>query len=260
MKINKVNVIYFSPTGNTKILCEALANKISNNVFVYDRTSFEDRWTSIEFCDDELVIIGVPSYYGRMPNIKDEFLRGINGNTTPAVIVTTYGNRDFEDTLLEMKNECEERMFKCIAAGAFISKHTFSDKLGANRPNDKDLEEVTTFANTIIGILNKVESVCGLNLKVPGNYPYRPFKELPMGPSSNKQCNQCMLCVKACPMKAISPENPEEIDGWRCILCGRCIKECPQQAKVLPMQLKAGIEVLEIACAQDKKNITFIAE
>ena len=103
MKINKVSLVYFSTSGNTKKICEVVGKFFGKEITVYDRTPFENRWSGATFGEEELVIIGMPSYYGRAPKIINEFFRYIKGNNTPAIFITTYGNREFEDTLLEIK-------------------------------------------------------------------------------------------------------------------------------------------------------------
>ncbi|MBN1945695.1 MAG: 4Fe-4S binding protein [Bradymonadales bacterium] len=43
----------------------------------------------------------------------------------------------------------------------------------------------------------------------------------------SSKCRECGLCVKACPVKAISPEGGTHIKPEICISCGTCYQTCP---------------------------------
>ena len=75
----------------------------------------------------ELVVIGAPVYGGRIPIDAKFRLQRINANNTPAVIVVMYGNRKYEDALLELNDIVVETGFKPVAGGAFIGKHSFEN-------------------------------------------------------------------------------------------------------------------------------------
>jgi ferredoxin-type protein NapF len=54
----------------------------------------------------------------------------------------------------------------------------------------------------------------------------------------NDDCNDCMVCVNACPMDAIERENPRKTRFQECIQCLTCQKICPQQAISFPLSIK----------------------
>lgn len=259
MKINKVSLVYFSTTDNTKSICETVGNAFGKELQVYDRTPFENRWSGAKFNSDDLVIIGMPSYYGRAPKIIDEIFRYIEGNNTPAIFITTYGNREYEDTLLEIKNESEKRGFVGVGAGAFIGEHSFTSKMATNRPDEKDMEIAHNFAIQIKNRLEELDDLSGVDLKVSGNFPYKHITEPPVAPSTNDNCGGCMLCQKSCPMAAISPYNAKETDGFRCINCARCIHICPKGAKYIGVdKIKEKVAIMEVMYSQRKEASTFI--
>lgn len=256
MKINKVSLVYFSTSGNTKKICEVVGKSFGKEITVYDRTPFENRWSGATFGEEELVIIGMPSYYGRAPKIINEFFRYIKGNNTPAIFITTYGNREFEDTLLEIKNESEKRGFIGVGAGAFIGEHNMTAKLGSQRPDKEDEEVATNFALQIKNKLEELDDLSNINLNVSGNYPYKYVSEPPVAPSTNEDCGDCMACQKNCPMLAISPQNPRVVDGFRCINCGRCIRNCPKKAKYIGVEkINDQIKIIE-AMNSGRKDVT----
>lgn len=52
------------------------------------------------------------------------------------------------------------------------------------------------------------------------------------------QCKDCYLCLRECPVKAISfADHHSQIIEDRCILCGRCMHVCPQDAKLVHSDL-----------------------
>jgi len=247
MKINKIWTVSFSPTGNSKRIIEAIAST-SKGIPVehIDRTS-PDAVSAIQFGPRDLVIFGVPVYAGRVAPLAVTRVQDIKGERTPAVIVVTYGNREFEDALIELKDITEKAGFMPIAAGAFIGEHSFSGPstpIAAGRPDAHDLATAKTFGEKISKKLSDVEewkaSYCP---EVPGN---RPFKEgmakLPFTPLLQaNQCTQCELCIAACPTGAISLKSLIEIEQSLCIFCCSCIKTCPEHALIIdaaPLQQK----------------------
>lgn len=238
MKVKRVNLIYFSPNGTVHKTLKSISDAIGYEVKEYDLTPFNARWEKHSFSEEDLVILGMPVYSGRLPNIAAEFFRGIQGNNTPAAFVVLYGNRDYEDALLELKNCSENKGFVGIAAGAFIGEHSFTSRIGTGRPDSEDIEKARAFGE---GIKEKIESMKDLNtikeLKVKGNYPYVRMRNIPIAPSSNDSCDNCLACTKLCPALAINPVNAKETDNFRCILCFKCIRECPKQARYLDNEI-----------------------
>jgi len=241
----KINTMYFSATGTTeKIIC-GIAGEILENInsnIIINNVNFtppESRKQQVFFTDEDIVIIGVPVYAGRVPNVLLKYLNSIKGNGALAISVVVYGNRNYDDALIELNDILELNGFKVIAAGAFIGEHSFSKTLGQNRPDEKDTAIVNDFASKIYAKLtteDKVETIA-----VKGNKPYRKYykpknKEgIPVDirkvtPKTNSNCNDCKLCVTYCPMGSIDFNNVSKLNGI-CIKCGACIKKCPNNAK-----------------------------
>ena len=82
----------------------------------------------------------------------------------------------------------------------------------------------------------------GQEPQVPGNCPYRDWKQMPVIPLTNASCISCGLCAARCPVQAIPVSNPSSTDQSRCILCMRCISVCPVKARSLPEQACAMLE------------------
>lgn len=239
----KVNAVYFSATGTTKKIVKCLADELAgcfNEVSVNfnDFTLPSGREESLYFTGDDIVIVGVPVYAGRVPNVLLNYLSNIKADGAKAVPVVLYGNRNYDDALIELKSILKMNGFNIIAGGAFIGEHSFSKILAKDRPDKKDLEKAAEFAGQIY---EKITSEDGQEPEIPGSKEYRPYYK-PMDkngnhfdfrkitPKTNNDCTDCKLCVSACPMGSIDYDDVAKLNSI-CIKCGACIKICPVNAK-----------------------------
>lgn len=239
--------MYFSPTDTTKLIVTEIATSLSSRFeettdSCFDFTLPNARSERINFSPEDLVIFGVPVYAGRVPNILLDYLNTIKGMGALAVPIVVYGNRNFDDALIELRNILMADGFYPIAAGAFIGEHAFSDTLAKSRPDSADLKCAAQFADQIFNKLTLLPSHESLPLlSVKGEEPYRPYyvpkdragnpvNILKVRPLTSDSCDHCGLCAKLCPVGSINPDNEKEFIGI-CIKCGACIKKCPKKAK-----------------------------
>jgi ferredoxin/flavodoxin len=245
--MNFVISICFSPTGTTRRVVEGIiAGLESRNAAILDITKKAHRQNSARPFADELVIFATPVYYGRIPEAAAECFRSMTGNNTPAVLVVVYGNRAYDDALLELHDIAVDRGFIPIAAGAFIGEHSYScDTLpiASLRPDTADLEIARMFGASIKEKLARYQSARdGLLPDVPGKRPYiQPEglhllreirKTIPFAPTTDVLiCTRCNRCAEACPQDAIDPFNISETNSRECIMCFACVKICPVNAR-----------------------------
>lgn len=249
---NMIYNIYFSPTGSTQKVTTFVAEQFGliQDIDLSKPIVSNDH----QINKDDLCIVGVPSFGGRVPSIAIERLNQIKGVQTPVVLIATFGNRAYEDTLLELQDTLRENCFVTLAAMGIVCEHSIMHQYGKGRPHQQDFEEILTFIKIIKERLSREY----LEVGVPGNRPYREYHGIPLKPSASRQCTQCGLCAKHCPVQAIPLEHPNETDKEKCISCMRCIAVCPQQARKLnPILLAASIQKLKKACQTEKKNEFF---
>ena len=150
-----------------------------------------------------------------------------------------YGNRAFEDALLELDDCLKAQGFRIGAGTALLAEHSMVRDVAAGRPDGRDQKEMADFAAKI---LEKLDGDGWQEPQVPGNRPYRDWKQMPGIPLTNASCISCGLCAARCPVQAIPASNPSSTDQSRCILCMRCISVCPVKARSLPEQACAMLE------------------
>lgn len=233
MKTERIHLVYFSATYTTRKAARAVAERLPGTVEEHDITCGGPDGDVVLAGSGDLLVAAVPVYAGRVPPRAAEGLRRFHANGAPAVAMVVYGNRAYDDALIELCDLLDQGGFKVIGAGAFVARHSIFTSIAAGRPDGADMAAMARFAAGCTSLLKSVSTTSGLSApRVPGNRPYREATPIPIYPSgSRKKCNHCNLCVSLCPMGAISPNRPSRTDGSLCISCGRCVEICPQHTR-----------------------------
>lgn len=237
MKIETIHLVCFSPTHSSHTIANAIARGLDiDNITETDLTNETPEHSIL--IKNALTIIATPVYGGRVPDIALERLKQVRGENTPAIIIVLYGNRDYDDALIELKDWASDSRFIPVAAGAFIGEHSYSrsDKpIAANRPDMDDQEIAINFGYKIMYKIQALTSWEKMpTLTVKGNIPYKEKKtSTPMAPITvDELCSQCGHCAEICPVQAITIKNTVISDKNRCIKCCACVKQCPEEARI----------------------------
>ncbi len=265
MIIERVESLYFSPTGNVKRVCEAIgrdvAEKMGAEYSSWDFTLPDNRGYLRDYGAGDLVVLGLPVYAGRIPNkIRPFVCDYIKGNNTKMVLVCCFGNRSFGDAMTEMRDLAIDNNFFPVSAAAVVGEHAFAEELGKGRPDEGDMAEIAGFASDVADKLinysgdSMYVSVGGGEegandisryynaLFLPGSSPAGPYytplradgkpavflKAKPK--TGEKLCNNCGTCADVCPMGSISRTDFSDVSGV-CIKCQACVKYCSRGAK-----------------------------
>lgn len=260
MKMNELKLVYFSPTGTTRKVIMETASAIDLKSVSYDLTIHKEKKPSLKFKSNDFVLFGIPVYAGRVPATFLEYFENLSGQNTPAALIATYGCREYEDALLELKNEVESRGFKVIGAAAFPTEHSIVRSIGLSRPNKQDLKVIADFGVRLNRRIHSEDSFDGIQITVPGNTPYRKPGAAALTPKVDVyECTLCGSCAKSCPTGAIDPKDPKKTDKKKCISCQKCLRSCKQKARyVSKTKLKLLTNKLNKVCQSDKKEEIFL--
>lgn len=260
MNVKQVTAVVFSPTENTKEVAEVIGSQLPGAYECLDLTDLAFKRPEYHFTEDEVVVVGAPVYGGRIPRTAAERFKKLHGRSTPAVLVVTYGNRAYEDALAELKDLMEAQGFCPIAAAAVVAEHNIDRKVAAGRPDGADREKLVRFGEQVDGALRRWAGARDFKgLQLPGSHPYRAYGTVPVKVKVAASCTGCGLCIRKCPVGAISRTDPKITDEERCIGCMRCIKVCPAHSRsVSPLVLMAVHQKLKKVC-QDRKEPEFFS-
>lgn len=266
MNINSVKLIYFSPTQTTRRVIEGISQGLQVvNVENLDLTLPDAEIQKPQRWFEDLAIIGSPVYSGRLPAIVISRFRKLKGNGSPAVIVVVYGNRAYEDALLELRDVAIEAGFKPIAAGAFIGEHSYSTNytpIAVGRPDVEDLGKAKAFGKMIREKMMNIRALDQMNLlQMPGNFPFKELRMLSgISPVTQEMlCTRCKKCTLVCPTAAINVDDPALIDKSLCIRCCACVKSCPAGAKTIDdPRIKQFAEQLSVNSSHRKEPETYL--
>lgn len=253
--MNKIYNIYFSPTGSSQRVAEIFSEKINAGEKL-DIDLCNKNIDDIQIEKDSLCVISMPCYGGRIPETALERLLHIKAENSLAVALVTFGNRAYEDSLLELSRECEKLNFKVIAGGAVVTEHNIMHVYGKGRPDNNDKLEIEAFAEKVLEKLNKKDYS---EPKFKGNYPYKEWKNNANPIEVDKEkCGQCGVCVEKCPVGAISKDS-FEVNLSSCINCMRCIEVCSKKCRKIPDKLLNMItEKMKPVCESRKENEFFM--
>lgn len=237
----KIYEISFSPTGGTRKVADFLARELSGNLTCIDLTNRNEDFHKYSLKPEDVAIVAVPSYSGRVPATAAERISKIQGHGARTIIVCVYGNRAYEDTLVELQDLVQQAGFSVVSAVAAIAEHSIAHRYAANRPDQDDYKQLGVFVQKISDKLEKNDSTTPV---IPGNRPYRKAGSAGVVPKATKACVECGLCASKCPVGAIDKSNPTKVDRKVCISCMRCVAVCPHQARKVNGLLLAIVNMM----------------
>jgi ferredoxin len=182
---------------------------------------------------DELLVLAFPVHGGRLPKLALEIFQTLPAGHRPAVALVVYGNRAYEDALLELYDLCVNKGYYLVGAAAFIGEHSYSHVMGRSRPDPADLEAAKGLGLSLRhSLLGGDKVLSDTPLLATAKRPYRGYSpKRNVLPETSKKCVGCLICVKNCPTGAFEGGDPRKIDPDKCVLCAACVKACPEKAK-----------------------------
>lgn len=261
MQIARVHALVFTGAGTTMTVarrfCDSFAGECGRHgmrieVTVDDITPAASAVPVIG--DDELVVVAVPSYGGRIPAPVVARLNQVDHVDAPAVMLVTYGNRAVDDTFIELADALEGKGMVPVGGAAVVAHHSLMTNVAQGRPDRDDLAVVDELARQVSSKLTHAACARDARLgNVPGNHPYREFGGVPFKPKADEElCVRCGACVVQCPVCAIDADDPTRTDAETCISCMRCIDVCPRGVREIGggLALGAARKAFAVKCAK----------
>ena len=203
-------VIYFSCSGQSKLLAEGTAEKLGFGLFDFYAAQ------NIKF---ETAVIIFPVHCQGLPVPLKKLLRGINAEY--AVTVATYGKQNPGNALYEAAKLLSAEI---IAAAYLPAGHTYDGELsGPVMPEE---------------IFEKIKSPSAIKIPKRKKTPFAAFmpslrSRLIIKIKRFDNCTKCNRCADVCPSGAINYGKTNS----KCIRCMKCVYQCPEGA----IKFKKGI-------------------
>jgi Pyruvate/2-oxoacid:ferredoxin oxidoreductase delta subunit/flavodoxin len=251
-----VGLMFFSPTGTTRKVCEEVAAAISTNSSIKIDLTRPQNSEPKTLDGVDIWVVGVPVYASRVPAVAYRRMSLVLDNVpkkTPAVAVAVYGNVDAGIALKQLVDLLSGKGLAVIGAGEFIGQHWFKtfhgmDPKGAvDRPDAEDLAVARELGAAVlekgldsedISAVDAIQSA-RLALKFKFTGEKRVLGLLGASTVDPSKCTKCQACVKACPMDCIDPQtlmsDPSE---KKCLGCGNCLRVCPNKARSQNIKMK----------------------
>lgn len=245
-KIMKTFLITFSPTGTSRKVGEAIARGIDPECIVYDYMKGRG---AITVPAGAVAVVSVPVYGGHVAPPASEWIKKISGEGAMAVATVVYGNRDYENALVELGDMLRARGFRISGGSTFVGEHSYSTArcpIAAGRPDCSDLEQASRFGaalkeKMLRGSVDDIDLSAIVHTENPaaatarfyeGVMKIRSSGTVPRTPVVDEAgCVHCGRCVAVCPMGAITEGNECHTDTGRCIDCCACVKACATGAR-----------------------------
>ena len=235
------HIVFFSPTHTSAQVARSIAAGIGMPRRIETDLTCDEETSPIEI-KDSLTIVAAPVYGGLISETAMARIQRLKGTNSPVIIVAVYGNRDYEDALVQLRATLTDNGFTPLAAGAFIGEHSYSRPaedmpIAQGRPDASDLSKAEAFGKACLEKLEKAEQAANISdFFVKGNIPWKVLTHgAPTCPESTDDCCACGQCIDVCPTHAITLSDDGsqiETDIDRCIRCCACVKECPVGARI----------------------------
>ena len=142
--------IIFSPTGGTQKVADIIT---SDGGSLLKRSICQIPGPTLDpfsYNKMDIALIAVPSFGGRVPAPAVQRLEAIQACQAMGVIVCVYGNRAYEDTLIELNDAAQKSGFGVVAGIAAIAEHSIMHQYAEGRPDEQDSHSLRDFAKKIL--------------------------------------------------------------------------------------------------------------
>ncbi|MEZ5196036.1 MAG: EFR1 family ferrodoxin [Bacteroidales bacterium] len=265
-KYSNIIMYYFSGTGNAKHVAKWIANTSNENNFnvqAIDISKSERRITGIP--ENSLIGFISPTHGFNFPPIMFHFiLRFPHANNNSVFIVNTRGGLKFSKffipglsglaqffsaLILKCKGYKIVGMHPIDLPSNWISLHPGLKPKVISSIYDRRKKEVLEFANKILIGKKDLKAFWDIIqdlLISPVAILYYFFGRFMIAKTfiASKDCNNCNLCIRECPVNAIKTINNRPFWTYKCESCMHCMNICPKRAIETAHGFIAGLLVM----------------
>lgn len=237
-------------------MCDKLCLGMGNDRVVTDLCVNTADIQMPDIHEEDLAVIAMPVFAGRVPAMAVDRLQRVNAHGAKCVVVVVvFGNRAYDDALLELQDVATAMGFRVIAAVGAVAEHSIVRRYGQGRPDAADEQTLRRFG---AAILSKAQGGDCTMPQVPGHRPYKKRSMVPH-PKGRRGCNGCGVCATQCPADAIPLTNPKKVDAGKCISCMKCVSVCPTGARRIGAVMNfLATQGLKKVCATRKDNALYL--
>lgn len=271
--MNKIQIYYFSGTGNTAFIIKNLATELERLGNAVNIDSCEDA----KDISNDFDVLGVafPIHSSYAPKVFTEFLEKLpKAHNKPLFGIVTSGYMagdvlSFEGKKLEEKGYSPFLYRNIILGNNLHLPRLCPLKVTKKQTLDKRVIKINSKIEDIaIKINNKTTDIKGNNIigklfgvaqrSIGKIHEERNFK----GFNSDESCIKCSWCIKNCPTNNIVFKDNTIMFENRCIVCMRCYNFCPSNAIQMTEKTKDTRKYIRykgpegLGCSTPSKKIT----
>lgn len=252
MLFQKITIFYFSGTGNSKNVAQwmsSVATKYDIKCSIYNIAAIE-RNSIVPVPIDSLVVFVSPVHGFNYPPIMLNFIaRFPKGNNNVILMDTQAGMLIGDFTLpgisgaaflisslvLKFKGYSIAGIKSVDLPSNWMSLHPALNKKTVLRLHEKQKAKVIDFGEKILSGKKVYISVYELLIDIlitPIAIGYYFFGRFLFAKTfyASADCNNCNICVKNCPVKAIIKIDNRPFWTFKCESCMRCMSNCPKRS------------------------------
>lgn len=244
----KVNILYFSGTGNTKKILDKVRSVFVNEEFDTKLTLINDKM-EVDIEEDGIMGLMFPvnanatspfiwSFIKHLPEAKGQLVFVIYTFNDAAAI----GN--------PVINTLKKKGYMIIGMKGIRMPNHLVSSIEQTKDNEKRLYEGMIEAeNFAIDIVkgkeimdyqnngSRVVSFLTRNTGIPWFLMRLGFKLV----TDHSRCESCKMCIKDCPVQNIEMRKNRITHKFKCNFCMKCMANCPNKAKLVKGNKKIKI-------------------
>lgn len=238
----KVIFCYYSGSGNTRLACKYIANKITDVEF-----DFYDTIKSASLDLEKYDLVGLATFtdFWGVPYFFKTFIDSLQlKDKKPAFVFNTFGNISGK-TLIHMRRLAVLKGFNIIAGHSLHTPESYPPMTAGGNgneqaPSKKEREGFDTFISELdrlFGYIKEGKKIKKLAIKnsfltyiLPAFSRTKAKEDMGLKYVDEALCDECGICKKKCPYGAIELCPKPIFDMGKCYGCWACYNICSRLA------------------------------